>query len=79
MTYEVALAKFKAFGCEKCSDMEDRILEALEKQIPKKPKVSHLGFDICPMCKSHEVRSTYGSRQDYCPYCGQRIDWSEVE
>lgn len=84
MTYEVALARFKAFGCEKCSDMEDRISEALEKQIPKKP-INATGYyrdNKCPSC-GKPIKSGKGSsshyRNDWCNKCGQAIDWNEVE
>lgn len=60
-------------------------ISALEKQIPKKPTYDGDGYApdgtfiwdewICP---------NYGSAYevdyddyDYCPKCGQRIDWSE--
>ena len=60
------------------------LLEAREKQIPKKPSLEgdgyadgHLVYDtwICPCCeKKYEVDY---EEYDYCPECGQAIDWSE--
>lgn len=62
----------------------DMAIKALEKQIPKKPYLEgdgyadgHLVYDtwICPCCsKSYEV--DYDD-YDYCPNCGQKLDWSE--
>ena len=58
--------------------------EALEKQIPKKPDLEgdgyadgHLVYDtwICPCCEKH-YEVDYDD-YDYCPNCGQAIDWSE--
>ena len=59
-------------------------IQALEKQIPKKATLEgdeysdgHLVYDtwICPLCeKRYEV--DYDD-YDYCPYCGQKIDWSD--
>ena len=59
---------------------------ALEKQIPKNPYLSgdgywngQLVYDIwdCPNCgKSYEVDY---DNYDYCPECGQRIDWKVEE
>ena len=59
-------------------------IEALEKQIPKKPTLSGDGYwdgelvlDTweCPNCdKDYEV--DYDD-YDYCPNCGQKIDWSD--
>lgn len=62
------------------------INEALEKQIPKKPDLEGDGYAdgemvydiwICPACgEKYEVEC---DRYDYCPNCGQRIDWTEGE
>ena len=60
-------------------------IQALAKQIPKKPIYEGDGyapdgsfvFDIwiCPCCcKRYEV--DYDD-YDYCPNCGQKIDWSD--
>ena len=59
-------------------------IHALEKQIPKKPTYEgdgysdgHLVYDtwICPLCeKRYEV--DYDD-YDYCPNCGQKLDWSD--
>lgn len=60
-------------------------LEALEKQIPKKPTFEGDGFDgngnitydtwICPCCEE-EYEVDYDDHK-YCPWCGQMIDWSD--
>ena len=55
-------------------------VEALEKQIPKKPKVSFQSeFYWCPDCecaiKMRIEKKTKNIR--YCPFCGQALDWSE--
>lgn len=55
-------------------------IEALEKQIPKKPiKKTNFGSDIldgkyCPCCDSMFDRTTM-----FCDNCGQALDWSEEE
>lgn len=56
----------------------ETILEALEKQIPKKIKESISGCQevtgVCPTCSViHFIK------QDYCYHCGQAIDWSVEE
>ena len=66
---------------------EDIMAMALEKQIPKKPTYEGDGYApdgtfiydtwICPCCdKRYEV--DYDD-YDYCPNCGQTIDWSDAE
>lgn len=58
------------------------IIEALEKQLPKKPDFEGDGCDqegnliydtwICPNCE--EYYEVDYDDYDYCPNCGQRID-----
>ena len=53
-------------------------INALEKQIPKKPieRISLLGLDKggkCPTCNKHINTCRYWM---YCD-CGQKIDWSD--
>ena len=60
---------------------EKFVLESLEKRLPK--SVIRHGFDTnklistvsytCPVCKSHI------SRTEYCPNCGQALDWRDTE
>ncbi len=67
----------KAIG--KCID------NALQKQTPKKPDIygdgygddGNLIYDTydCPNCQtSYEIEY---EKYDYCPHCGQAIDWGE--
>ena len=60
-------------GMEDMEELTETILEALEKQLPKKPvlkRKAYGGIMVCPIC---EV-SDYGK---YCRHCGQKIKWSE--
>lgn len=43
--------------------------EALNMQIPKKPEKSNMEA-ICQEC-AHKLKRCY----DFCPGCGQAIDW----
>ena len=47
------------------------VLEAVEKQNPKKPIEDHT-FDFCPVC-SYSVDYL----RNYCKHCGQAIDWRD--
>ena len=55
----------------------DRIIEALEKQIPKKAlKIQQgdkLKFGTCPCC---EKRISTVEGGNYCQNCGNAMDWS---
>lgn len=59
-------------------------IEALEKQIRKRVYLVSDGYadgypvweEYCPACDSElDGCSDY----DFCPYCGQALDWSEEE
>lgn len=62
--------------CES-SDIKNAI-NALDKQIPKKPEIKLNGttgmntFCHCPNCKSIIV-----GNKKYCDNCGQALDWSD--
>ncbi len=60
---------------------------AVGKQIPKKPDYEGDGFDedgyliydtwICPNCGKH-YEVDYDD-YDFCPECGQTLDWSDIK
>ena len=69
----------------------EEAIEALEKQIPKKPKFvtkkELYDFDrpfatidvttmVCPCCNS---KIMFRKTIKYCLECGQRLDWEEIE
>lgn len=64
-----------------------KALEALDRQIPKKPDFEGVEYDylgdiiydtwVCPCCEErYEV--DYDNYK-YCPNCGQALDWSDTE
>lgn len=70
-------------------DCYHTIIEALEKQIKKKPIKSNqvspidnieCGIKMCPSCRTF-LNIYKGDFEpfvdDYCPNCGQHIDWIE--
>lgn len=59
----------------------DIAINALEKQIPKKPKKSqsklrYLGTYMCPSCGGDFSGTGVAS---YCYHCGQRFKWNDAE
>lgn len=48
------------------------IRKAIEKRIPKKP-IKNLDYYVCRGCFADVPVDGF----NYCPICGQRIDWSE--
>lgn len=62
-------------NAEWCKEMA---IEALEKQVPKKPRyyIDNWGHNRpgCPGCARNEI--LYAG-QKYCSVCGTKIDWSD--
>lgn len=53
-------------------------IDALEKQIPKKPiKLTDWGNNRCPCCGTLYGENGVMENYDYCTDCGQKIDWSD--
>lgn len=82
MTYQEALDSLRYEIDEEghCSYIEDEIhiaMKALEKQIPKKPKIfivheiSNYKYGDCE-CGEHVMDD-----ERYCSNCGQALDWSD--
>ena len=62
-------------------DALQMVVDALKKQIPMKAVGAHYAHMMCPSC-NHRIHSGGGSssrrRDNWCNYCGQKIDWSEL-
>lgn len=82
MTYEevikeLQILKGDMYDSHICKALKMGI-EALEKQIPKKPKETTTML-MCPTCNK-PYSSKHYAHEGYCKHCGQHIsDWSEVE
>lgn len=63
-------------GMEDMEELTETILEALEKQLPKKPKqadeqrIRYCTTHVCPGCGKEFT----GMVSEYCYHCGQRIE-----
>lgn len=84
------LKEAKAMGCTEVRRFEhiqlekiEMIINALEKQVGKKVKrygcniIGEMTFN-CPSCNLEYYVTDYEDF-NYCPNCGQKIDWSEVD
>ena len=88
MTYEEAIKHFKSLQKRYTKEHNGRMcekvnlaLEALEKQIPKKPIIretedyfGYVRYILCPNCKEIEFGHEHPC---FCKLCGQAIDWEE--
>lgn len=54
--------------CVKKGFSFNKLLEGLEKQIPKKT-VKKTWWHTCPCCGNHDIS------EQYCDRCGQKLDW----
>lgn len=66
----------------------DLFQELVDKEKPKKVSYEGDGYDdkgeliydtaICPTCE-RKFEVDYDEHSNYCPSCGQRLDWSDEE
>ena len=52
----------------------DMAISAIEKQMPKKPKMPLVAYWTCPTCGKRVMYP-----DEHCIGCGQKIDWTEGE
>ena len=66
--------------CRKHNKAISMAIDALEKQIPKKPLHMHKNY-YCPICKEDGWMlwddAIPNDMDKYCGKCGQAIDWSD--
>ena len=81
MTYEEAIKHFKSLQKRYTKEHNGRMcekvnlaLEALEKQMPKKLKSAK-----CQLCNHYIPMVVRDRKMRFCPFCGQKIDWSDDE
>lgn len=80
--YEEALDWLK-LSCDCIDDCKavETLQELVDKATPKKPIPLFIPMVFlpyrCPVCKTLVNRKK--EKFDYCPKCGQKLDWSEEE
>ena len=61
-------------AAKRVSEAKNIAVQALEKQIPKKPDFTEdKEFALCPCCNGKGLLD----KQKYCDNCGQKLDWSD--
>ena len=87
MTESEAIKEFQQnidmpFGSNISIEASDLAIQALEKQIPKKPikskeqKIRYVNTYYCPTCN---LGFTGFNIAKWCYHCGQKLDWSDEE
>ena len=62
--------------CSIFAEALEAAIQALEKQIPKKPDFTEdKTFALCPRCNGKGLLD----KQKYCDNCGQKLDWSDSD
>ena len=89
MTHEEAIERIKCILKNNSFTKADKnalklTIEALEKQIPKKPVENRYPWTICPSCAGsvyiEKVQEHIMNNENtYCEHCGQALDWSDAE
>ena len=70
------LKKLKSFHNGSYGSSIRMAIEALEKQVPKKPIESKYGEQIsCPHCSATLIYCLHSYKGNYCEECGQAILW----
>lgn len=65
-------------GWEEYEEAIKIAVDAIEKQIPKEP-LKFKTFNLCPNCHRLEYIRQRDALETHCGFCGQAIDWLEVE
>ena len=52
-------------------------IQALNKETPQKvvADYDYLGFEKCPRCKYGNLLDSNHTQFEYCPMCGQKLEW----
>lgn len=70
------------FGSNISKESAKLAIQALEKQIPKKPKTNRIDSETiyckCPSCNITTVLYR-NCIMNYCKECGKKLDWSDEE
>ena len=84
---EVIKANYPTSGYYMLRESLDIAIEALEKQLPKRPRKNGMSdglikktkYYTCQTCGNCLLTEMMNERQNtsYCWDCGQRLDWSE--
>lgn len=77
------------FGNNVSDEASEMAINALEKQIPKKPRktdsyrgvLKRVYAYVCPTCGNACLEKYMNERQNtmFCWNCGQKLDWSDEE
>ena len=94
MTVQDVIENLKYLISDDCTDTQSDYIEeielaikVLERQVPKKPTyvcTPVITWGLCPVCKGKlnmlgRQPSRVFKSNNFCPDCGQALDWSDEE
>lgn len=85
--YSNVLKEAKSMGCKEIRALYnipiknmEMIVQALEKQIPKKPHKNFEKFSgVWCSCGKYLGKGYFVEKPSFCSDCGQKLDWSDEE
>ena len=85
--YSYVLKEAKSMGCNDIRALYniplknmELIINALEKQIPKKPHKNFEKFSgVWCSCGKYLGKGYFVEKPSFCSNCGQKLDWSDEE
>ena len=85
MTESEAIREFQdnidlPYGITVSDEASRMAINALEKQIPKKPHKNFEKFSgVWCSCGKYLGKGYFVEKQSFCSNCGQKLDWSDEE
>lgn len=68
----------ECLGSSSCFEYKRKLCDSLNKQMPKKIIKDEYGRIRCP--HGHNIPlENKNSRMPYCPFCGQKLNWTDIE
>lgn len=58
--------------------IEEKIILLMERDYPRPPIIKELGGDYYYECHWLTCKRSINKYMDFCPACGQRIDWKLI-
>ena len=58
-------------------EAKDYLISLIERDTPEKIEYDDYEEPCCPDCGEVQCPNVYAMNNNVCPYCGQRLDWSE--
>ena len=69
------------YSTHTCDEILQKLGKLEDKETPKKPRLIKLLGNVvrykCSKCNGGDILKPLYKFNDYCPYCGQKLEWSD--